>query len=266
MHRAGPCHGVQERTAGRPRSSVVTVLSVDLASRRYRDNGIAILRDRRAAGPAERAGREVSVELVAPAVMRLADPPQPDALAAALHDLAARVGAGLILLDGPQGWRADDSAFVHQRRCEREARTPGKTGLPGIVKPATWTRMAAFSIAVFDALDLRGWPRIDSRWSGGRAAIESFPTQAWRSLGETPLPSGANTPSLEPWRRRLQAHGLRDVPASATHDELQAIVAGLAGIQVARGGFAAADARGCDPTVQGGQWREGWILSPVTES
>jgi hypothetical protein len=122
--------------------------------------------------------------------------------------------------------------------------------------------MAQFSVALFDALATRGWPRIDARWDGGRAAIESFPTQAWRSLGLTPLPSRAKTPSLDPWHRHLAQLGLRGIPASATHDELQAIVAGLAGVQLLRAGFGAVDARGCDPRYEAGHWREGWILSP----
>lgn len=240
----------------------MTVLSVDLASRRYRDNGIAVLHDVRRAGPSERGAGELHVELLRPAALGLADPPHPEAFARTLNAVAEDVGARVILLDGPQGWRAERSALVHQRRCERETRAPGKTGLPGIVKPATWTRMAEFSVALFDALDALGWPRVESRWSGGRAAIESFPTQAWRSLGLATLPSRAKTPSLEPWRRALLQLGLRDIPEAASNDELQAIVAGLAGVQLLRDGFDAVDARGCDPWRDAGHWREGWILSP----
>ena len=76
------------------------------------------------------------------------------------------------------------------------------------------------------------------------------------------MPGRSNTPSVTTWRKHLQELGLRDVPADASHDELQAIVAGLAGVQLLRGGFAAVDARGCDPTVEARHWREGWILSP----
>jgi hypothetical protein len=240
----------------------VTVLSVDLASRRYRDNGLAILRDVRSAGTSARGVGEVHVELLSPAALGLADPPQPAAFARVLNAVAEDVGARVMLLDGPQGWRAGRSALVHQRQCERDTRAPGKTGLPGIVKPATWTRMAEFSVALFDALDSLGWPRLDARWSGGRAAIESFPTQAWRSLGLAALPSRAKTPSLEPWRQQLLQVGRCEIPEAATHDELQAIVAGLAGVQLLRDGFGAVDARGCDPQHEAGHWREGWIVSP----
>lgn len=251
-----------ERSPTVARWSGVTVLSVDLASRRYRDNGIAVLRDARRAGPSEPGFGEIHVELLTPAALGLGDPPLPAAFARALHDVAEHVGARVILLDGPQGWRAERSALVHQRHCERETRAPGKTGPPGIVKPATWTRMAEFSVALFDALDAHGWPRVHAGWSGGRATIESFPTQAWRSLGLAALPSRAKAASLEPWRQQLLRLGLREVPETVSHDELQAIVAGLAGVQLLRDGFGAVDARGCEPRYEAGHWREGWILSP----
>lgn len=235
------------------RSPRVTVLSVDLASRRYRDNGIALVHGR---------WGDARCELLRADTLGLHGEPDPDAFAAVLHDVAVRAGARLILLDGPQGWRAERSTLVHQRRCERESLAPGKTGLPGVVKPATWTRMALFSIALFDELHTRGWPRITAAWNGERAAIESFPTQAWRSLSLPVMPGRANTPSVQPWQAHLAAIGVQDVPSMATHDEVQAVVAALAGLQLLDGGFAAVDARGCDPRREGEHWREGWILSP----
>ena len=235
----------------------MTVLSVDLASRRYQDNGIALLSGRWGA---------TQCRLVPAESLGLRGEPDAERFAAALHALAEESGARLILLDGPQAWRAERSDLVHQRRCERAAQTPGKTGLPGVVKPATWTRMAWFSIAMFDALAARGWPRVTAAWAGERSAVESFPTQAWRSLGLPAMPGRANTPSLEPWHHHLTALGVRELPASATHDELQAVVAGLAGMQMLAGGMAAVDARGCDPTFEAGHWREGWIVCPRRES
>jgi hypothetical protein len=231
----------------------VTVLSVDLASRRYRDNGIALL-----------SGRwgDVHSEILNADALGLHGEPDAQSFAAALHDVATRAGARLILLDGPQGWRAERSALVHQRQCEREALAPGKTGLPGIVKPATWTRMAEFSVALFDALHNHGWPRITAEWRGERVTIESFPTQAWRSLGLPVMPGRANTASVQPWREHLEVLGVRGIPPTATHDDVQAIVAGLAGLQLLEGGFTAVHAHGCNPHHEGQHWREGWILSP----
>lgn len=229
------------------------VLSVDLASRRYRDNGIALL---------QAAARRTKVEILSADALGLRGAPEPQAFAEALHSIALARDVRVILLDGPQGWRAERSEVVHQRRCERETGAPGKTGLPGVVKPATWTRMALFSVAMFEALAERGWPRITSSWQGERVAIESFPTQAWRSLGLSPLPSRAKTTSLAPWRSSLASAGFVTVPESATHDETQAVVAGIAGLQLLAGGFDAVDARGTDPFLDAGHWREGWIVSP----
>jgi len=232
----------------------VTVLSVDLASRRYRDNGIALLHGQ---------WGDVQCELIAPESLGLRDTPDPERYADALHALSTTAGARLILLDGPQGWRAERSELVHQRQCERATHAPGKTGVPGVVKPASWTRMAVFSVALFDALAARGWPRFTSAWTGAPAAIESFPTQAWRSLGLPAMPGRANTESTAPWIHHLNALGLRDLTSSPTHDEVQALVAGLAGVQLLQFGRAGVDLRGSDPLLERGQWREGWIVCPA---
>lgn len=228
------------------------ILSVDLASRRWRDNGIALLAPR---------GDATSVRLIAPESLGLRGPPQAEPFADALHALAEHEGVRLILLDGPQGWRAEQSTLVHLRHCEKETRCPGKTGLPGIVKPATWRRMAEFSIAMFDALDARGWPRFTRAWNGERAAIESFPTHAWRMLGVQPMPGKASAGSLAPWHAALQTLGVHGVPHDASHDDLQGVVAGLAGITLLRDGIAACDVRGVDPSLERGTWREGVIVS-----
>ncbi len=231
------------------------LLSVDLASRRWRDNGIALL-------ALEDDG--VRVRLIAAESLGLRGTPEVEPFADALNALAEREGVRLMLLDGPQGWRAERSALEHLRVCEKETRCPGKTGLPGVVKPGTWRRMAEFSIALFDALDLRGWPRFSRDWAGERAAIESFPTHAWRMLGIPPIPGKSNAGDLAPWHAALAALGVRGVPTSASHDELQGVVAGLAGIALLRGGIAACDIRGLNPSKEGGYWREGVIASPRT--
>ncbi|WKW12929.1 DUF429 domain-containing protein [Pseudogemmatithrix spongiicola] len=233
----------------------MTILSVDLASRRYRDNGIAVLHGE---------WGDARCEIIAPESLGLRDTPDPERYADALLSLAATAGARLILLDGPQGWRAERSELVHQRQCERASHAPGKTGLPGIVKPASWTRMALFSVALFDALHARGWPRFTSAWGGAPAAIESFPTQAWRSLGLAAMPGRANTESTAPWLRQLAALGVRALPSSPSHDEVQAVVAGLAGIQLLQFGSSGVDARGSDPLLEHGHWREGWIVCPIS--
>ena len=68
------------------------ILSVDLASRRWRDNGIALLTP----------GDDVTtVRLIAPATLGLGGTPEAEPFADALHTLAEREGVRLILLDGP---------------------------------------------------------------------------------------------------------------------------------------------------------------------
>lgn len=227
------------------------VISVDLAARRWDDNGIALL---------WADGAQVRVRLLAASALGLRGTPAPEPFADALHALAEAEGARLMLLDGPQGWRAERSDLVHLRHCEKATRAPGKTGLPGVVKPATWTRMATFCVALFDALHARGWPRFTRGWAGERAAIESFPTHAWRMLGEPPLPAKGKTTDLGPWVRALSARGVA-MPLECTHDELQAIVGGLAGVRLLLGGVAACDLRGGEPFLEDGYWREGYIVS-----
>ena len=232
----------------------MSVLSIDLASRRYADNGIALLQGEPG---------HIDARLIRPEALGLLGEPTVQPFADAMTELAEREGVRVILLDGPQGWRANHSSLVHLRHCERETRTPGKTGLPGVVKPSTWTRMAEFSIALFDALHERGWPRLTDRWSGERAAVESFPTHAWRMLGHTPLPGKSATTTLAPWIEALSLAGIARGEAPETgHDDVQALVAGLAGIAMLSEGLGACDRRGCNPIIEDGTWREGFILSP----
>lgn len=233
----------------------MTVLSVDVASRRYRDNGIALLR---------RSRRGIEAELLAADSLGLSGVPDAECFARVLDQIAQRRHARLILLDGPQGWRADASPLVHQRGCERATCTPGKTGLPRTVKPRTWTRMAEFSIALFDALAARGWPRLTSGWAGERAAIESFPTHGWRSMGFRALSGkAACRADLSPWTTFLTSRHRVRWRAAPTHDQLQAVVAGIGGLQLIAGGPATCDIQGENPRLESGFWREGFIVSPI---
>jgi len=112
----------------------VAVVSVDLACKAYADMGAVVLRDHR---------DHVCGELVP---IPLAGEPSPADLARFLNRYCADLGARILLLDGPQGWRAIDGASAHSRACERELSTPAKTGLPGTVKPTTYRNFVSFSI------------------------------------------------------------------------------------------------------------------------
>lgn len=204
----------------------------------------------------------IRADVVAPSALGLRGTPDADQFADRVVDLAKARDARVILADGPQGWQAEDSGSAHARVCERDTRTPGKTGPPGVVKPASWTRMATFSIAFFDALAARGWPRLTRAWTGAPVAVESFPTHAWRCLGLAPLPGKGQRVALDPWREHLARLEVGGPVTDASHDELQALVAGLGGLQLLHGGWSACDVRGIEPRQEAGTWREGYILSP----
>jgi len=139
---------LSERPGRRRRE--VSVVSLDLAARSWADNGLAVLR--------LSAGR-AACELVS---LRgaLAGAPAAEPLAAHLSDLASTVGARVILVDRPQGWKFPHTELLHQRVCEKALHTPGKTGLPGDVRPRPWTRFVRLSVELFDALASLGWPRL----------------------------------------------------------------------------------------------------------
>ena len=230
------------------------VVSIDLASRRYEDIGIAVLM-----GPPT----SPRVELVRPGEHGRRGTPVVDRIVDLSFRLACVAKADLILIDGPQGWRATSSDFDHMRMCERCTRTPGKIGIPGTVKPRPWTRMAQFSIDVFDALESAGWPRFTGTWPVERAAVETFPSHAWRALGLPSLPGKARRGTrLDEWARRLSTLVGLKWPRPPSHDELQAVVAGLAGLGLERFGVGACDIHGREPFLEGRSWREGYIVSP----
>lgn len=234
----------------------MSVISVDLASRRYRDNGIVAL----CLGHGS-----VQTDLIKTQSLGLNGKPSVVELACVIAEIAESRGANLILVDGPQGWRANSSGWSDRRLCEGVTHTPGKTGLPGKVKPSSWTSMAVFSIDVFDALSAAGWPRLSSHWDGSRASVETFPTHAWRSLGHPPLPGKNRARDLTPWIDWLRQHYKVVWNADPSHDELQATVAGLSGLQLAKRGLCGAERYGVNPLMEDGIWREGFIISPRAE-
>lgn len=69
----------------------------------------------------------------------------------------------------------------------------------------------------------------------GYVILETFPTATWRASGLTPLPAKAKRPDVQGCYDRLAAaYALPPVRVSS-HDDLQAIVAALAGVGVAGG-------------------------------
>ncbi len=238
----------------------MTVISVDLAYKQYSDVGVVVLR---ALDP---------IVVVVPIRLEsvgLAGTPEVSQLGFFLAPLADELGASSILVDGPQGWKAPDNGLEHCRRCERELGTQGKTGLPGVTKPANYHDFIAFSIALFDKLAALSFPRLATTgdWPT-HVAIESFPTAAWRSLGLAPLPGKRKATASDMTARldSLRSCFALDVRGDLTHDELQATVAGLAGVALERHNMAGIAFAGVEPFVLDYTWREGYILNPTRDA
>ena len=174
----------------------MAVVSVDLAYRKHEDIGVCVL---------SASGRTIEVEFVP--FPGGGNAPDPQRVAGACIEICMEHDAQLLLVDGPQAWKHPDTGLAFARWCEQELRTPAKTGLPGSVKPGSYRPFVEFSIAVFDALTERGWPRLSEKQPphGSRPlAIESFPTGAWRTLGLPALRAKAKATEAEvtAWRRR----------------------------------------------------------------
>ncbi|TFG53126.1 MAG: DUF429 domain-containing protein [Gemmatimonadales bacterium] len=234
------------------------IISIDLAYKHYDDFGVAVLDER---------DDMIDVTFVSLRDAGLADPPAPDACAMFIAEFAAELGARVVLLDGPQGWKAPDNGLEHSRVCERELHTPAKTGLPGQVKPAPYRPFVEFSIAVFDYLDGLSWPRLQQLALAGASqgvVVESFPFAAWRALGIDPLPSKTKATAYDVSSRAsllADRFGLR-LAAMPTHDQLQALVSGLGGLGVDLEDGTRAAAAGLAPALIDGTWREGYIVTP----
>ena len=191
-------------------------------------------------------------------------------LAGFLNHMAAVRGIQVMMLDGPQAWKSRDNGCEHARVSERQLNTAAKTGLPGMVKPITYRPFAEFCLDVYDALCRRGWRRLETSEQPGkvhaRGLVESYPYAAWKALGLKPLPSKKRARVSD----LAEAYGaLRQLIPFTTsrppnHDQLQAIVGGLAGLSLEARDAAGAQIVGTAPRREDGHWREGFIVLPTT--
>ena len=231
------------------------ILSVDLAYRQYRDIGVAVV--------TEGEARVLDLPLEgAPEVERLAD--------WLLHCASEEQVVGLCI-DGPLGWKGPAPLAEHSRLSERLVRAPGKTGLPPDgVKPRGYLGFTRFSIALFERLTRDGdWQLPGAEAEGptrapSRSAFvtETFPTAIWRGLGLTPLvaKSKAGAGDVAAAVARFTGRtGLR-LSGTPSHDQLQAVVGGYAGLRWAQGDPHAVLA-GAPPIRLDGSWREGYIMT-----
>jgi hypothetical protein len=234
----------------------MTIVSVDLAHSDYRNIGVVVM---------FRRSNRISCQFETPTKHGA---PDPESLGDFLDNLCAKHGARHLLMDGPQGWKDPSNGHLHARECERELNTPAKTGLPGIVKPANYAPFVVFSVAVYDALAGRGWRRWPGVHNGerdGRFLVESFPLSAWRSLDLPILPakSRASQEDIQERSATLARMFSLDLGREPGHDELQALVAGLAGIAIEAGNHAGIAIAGRPPFSLDGTWREGYIVNPT---
>jgi hypothetical protein len=249
----------------------MAVLSVDLAYRRWSDLGVVILdRVQVEKGAKMSANFVISCEIIPfSAPPEGPGPVNANVLAGQLNHMCAARDIHVIMLDGPQAWKSNANGIDHCRVSERQLNTSAKTGLPGMVKPVTYRAFAEWSLDVFDALSRRGWRRLATMGQPGnqpeRILVESYPHAAWKSLGLKPLPS----------KRRARVSDLAEAFAALrslipfktnrppNHDQLQAIVGGLAGLALED--RTAGDTRivGKPPRREDGHWREGFIVLPV---
>ena len=139
-----------------------------------------------------------------------------------------------------------------------------------MVKPHTWTRFVSFSIEVFDFLVANFGARLaESRRivvpDSGFLALESFPTSAWRALGLSPLLGKRNCKLGGIIDRAARLRQIYDLTLSSdpSHDELQALVAGLAGPAILNGDSSGYRAYGTAPTMKDGIRVEGYIVNPT---
>lgn len=236
---------------------MTTIISIDVATRRYIDIGVAVLTQQ---------DQAIAVDFVQPARHGLTGVPNAHTLAEWIAALAGRLKAPVITVDGPQAWKDPQNGLLHARVCERLLHTQTKTGIPGVSKPGTGLRFVNFSIDFFDHLDVLGWPRLmtePTRPLVTKVAVEVFPTATWRALRISPLPAKSKTkPSdVTLWLSRLQALFPLVLHGEPTHDELQALVGGLGGLALAEGKTNGFYLAGHAPFHLDGSWREGYILN-----
>ena len=240
------------------------VLSIDLAYKSTRDLGVCLL-ERRISGPV------IHVSFLSAQDVGLNDPPEAAQFGRSVVDFCQRQSISIVLIDGPQGWKDPDSELPHSRHCEKALNAPAKTGIVGHVKPRSYLPFVAFSISLFaELVELGAALVFDGAATlepGLLTAAESLPLAAWRSLGIVPLPSKkkASQRDIEDRLCRLESVFPFQLNRKPGHDELQALIAGLAGIAIFEG-CNQYGLYGGPPRKLGSHFCEGFIVLPEPTS
>jgi hypothetical protein len=95
--------------------------------------------------------------------------------------------------------------------------------------------------------------------------LESFPRSAWRKLKITPLPAKAKATQSDCEERfgELACRYGLNPELHPSHDQLQALVAGLAGIAIVGRKHEGYVAEAASPFQHDGHWVEGFIVNPT---
>jgi len=238
------------------------VLSIDLAYKKARDFGICLIEKRKGEAP--------KIEFIPPQEL-IDDPPEAAQCAQAIFDFCKKHKVRIVILDGPQGWKDPSSPLTHSRHCEKILLTPGKTGTVGRSKPGNYTPFISFSIDVFARLVTLGGELVSNAVvktpKEGLLVVESFPTSAWRKLGIRPLPGKSKAKRGDIQDRLFRLQKLLGFRAyrEPTHDELQALVAGVAGVAILAGKTSGYCVQGSPPKEVDGVILEGFIVNPCIE-
>jgi hypothetical protein len=244
--------------------AVALILSIDLACKSYEEFGFCLLE--------ELDGRVKDIRYPPYQDIGLQEIPKPDVFACKVLNYCQYVGASILMLDGPQGWKDPDNSLLHQRICEKRWNTQAKTGTKGNVKPANFRPFVSFSTEVFrllaqgNMISLVTEPIIEI--SPQRILlVETYPYSAWKSLKVDPLPGkrnpSCNSDKIASVAKTLEQSLLLPSVGKPSHDELSALVAGVAGVAIAAKDESRYIALGTAPKwTPEGYLLEGYIVNP----
>jgi len=243
---------------------VALILSIDLACRSYEDFGFCLLE--------EFDGRVKDLRYLPYQDIGLKEVPEPDVFACKVLDFCQYEGASILMLDGPQGWKDPDNGLLHQRICEKHWNTQAKTGTKGNVKPVNFRPFVSFSTEVFRLLAQSNVISLVTESTIEISTqrillVETYPYSAWKSLKIEPLPGkknpSCNSARIEGFAKTLEQSCLLPSVGKPSHDELSALVAGLAGVAIAAKDGTRYIALGTTPKSTPEEYLlEGYIVNP----
>lgn len=233
------------------------VLSLDLAYKSYDRIGFCLLDGSRSSSKGT---------FLLPKELGLTEKPDPIDLADAILKYCTENEIKIALFDGPQAWK-DPASDLSYRRCERELFTQGKTGTCGNAKPQNFLSFTQFSVNVFHRLIETNCELVRSppiRVPENLLAVETFPTSAWRCLGQKPLAGKSKATEAEVAQHAddLQKKFNLAFEECPSHDQVQAAVAGLAGLSILAGDMSGYCLSGSSPVLVNGVRCEGYIVNP----